>query len=197
MKKRIILPGILVLSIVILSFNKRMDNATDRYVPITNKDKVEIALIDFQLDYSDYKNWYRITKDKPNTGDPTGFLSGKHKGIKAYREVYVNKIGEAVNKGSAPYKYPAGTMIVKEEYKNEAAWKSGKKPSIKLMVKLKEGESPETGDWGYASKLNAKKIATRTSGKAKFCTKCHIFVAAKDDYVFMNSDFLKSESNRN
>ncbi len=194
MKKGIYVLGILILSAIIFGFTKVADHTkTEVYKSISNEDRANAILTDFNLDYSDYKSWYKITKDGPNTGDITGFLAKRHKGNDGYREVYVNKIGESVNRGTAPYKYPPGTMIVKEEYKDEAAWKKGKNPSIKLMVKLKEGESPETGGWGYASKLNAKKIATGTSGKAKFCGGCHVFVAAKGDFVFMNSDLLRSE----
>jgi len=183
----------LISSIFILSFNT-MSQKIDGYSTLTNEDKAEVTIKEFNIDYSDYKSWYKITKDAPNTGNVTGFLNNKHRGNSAYREVYVNKIGEAVNRGTAPYKYPAGTMIVKEEFKDEAAWKSGTaNPRIKLMVKLEAGESPETGDWGYASKLNATKIAIGTSAKAKFCTKCHIFVAGQGDYIFMNNDLLRSE----
>lgn len=192
MKKEITLGLFLVLSILGLSFNGII-KTDDTYIPIPNEDRIESILSDSNLDLDNYKNWYRITKDNPNTGDPTGFLGGKHKGIEAYREVYVNNVGEEVNKGTAPYKYPVGTVIVKEEFKNEAAWKLGKKPNIKLMVKLEAGASPETGDWGFSSKLSVDKVAKGKSGKAKFCASCHVFVAAQGDYVFMNSDFLKTE----
>lgn len=192
MRKEISIPLLLIGSILALGFSRIMNIQSD-YQPISNENKVESALWNLSLDLSDYKNWYKITEGNPNTGDPTGFLGGRHKGVEAYREVYVNKVGEEINKGTMPYKYPAGTMIVKEEYKNEAAWKIGKNPSIKLMLKLETGESPETGDWGFASKLNVKKIATGKSSKAKFCSGCHVFVAAQGDYIFMNGDFLKTE----
>ncbi len=189
MRKEILISLLVIAGIFTLSFN-RVANIESEYQVIPIEDKVASTLSDLALDY---KSWYKITEGNPNTGDPTGFLGGRHKGIEAYRDVYINKIGEEVNKGTAPYKYPAGTMIVKEEFKNKAAWEAGKNPSIKLMVKLEAGESPETGDWGYASKLNVDKIATGKSGKAKFCTSCHVFVAAEGDYIFMNSDFLKTE----
>jgi len=192
MKKGLTIMILFMLSMIVFSFRVTSKN-TDEYVTLSNEDKLETLLTNLNLDYSDYETWYKITKDAPNTGDPTGFLDGKHRGVTAYRDVYINKIGEAVNKGTAPYKYPVGTMIVKEEYKDEVAWRKQANPRIKLMVKLEQGKSPETGDWGYASKLNASKIATGTSSKAKFCTRCHIFVAAQGDYVFMNSDLLRSE----
>jgi hypothetical protein len=138
----------------------------------------------------EYKSWYRITKDEPNTGDPTGFVEKRHRGAKGYREIYINKIGETVNTGSAPYKYPVGTIVVKEAYKNKAAWEARKSPQVTTMIKLKAGESPETGDWGYFMGIKGK-LSTGTSKWAKFCNKCHIYAVAKD-YVFMNSDFIAS-----
>jgi hypothetical protein len=189
--------GIIIVSVIVLllfsGFNLLKFNPEDEYLVLNKTDNDSFLFTEQTLDYSDYKNWYHITKDNPNTGDPTGFLGGKHKGIKAYREVYINAVGEQVNKGTAPYKYPPGTVIIKEEYKNKKSWESGKNPTIKVMLKLSPGESPETGDWGFASNLNSKKIAKGKSGKAKFCSGCHVFVATNGDYVFMNSDFLQSE----
>lgn len=142
--------------------------------------------------WKDYRTWYKITKDAPNTGDPTGFLDGKHKGAKkAYREIYINKAGEATNTGSGTYKYPAGTVIVKEAYSSEKKWKEAGMGQLTIMVKLEAGKSPETGDWGYV--MGAKGSVQLGSQKwAKFCSKCHVYAASKD-YVFINSDFLKTE----
>ncbi len=179
-----------VMALFVLSFKKN-SYSLDEYVPVSNEHRINNVIMENDLE--DYRSWYRITEGNPNTGDPTGFLGGRHKGEKAYREIYINKVGEAINKGTAPYKYPEGTIIVKEEYKTESAWKAQNKPSIKLMVKLKADESPETGDWGFASKLNIDKLAKGKSGKAKFCAGCHVFVAAQGDYVFINSDFLATE----
>ena len=139
-----------------------------------------------------YKSWYKITNTKPNTGDPTGFLDGKHMGTKAFREVYINSVGEATHKGSAPYKYPAGTVVVKEQYKNEKKYNKGKIGGLTIMVKLEEGASPETGDWGYIlPSLFGAKMSTGTGKTAKFCGNCHLF-AAGNDYLFMNGDFVRS-----
>jgi len=158
-------------------------NQSNKYSPVDQTIKASDLI-------KNYKSWYKVTKDKPNTGDPTGFLDSKHRGIKGYRVIYINKIGEEVSKGHAPYKYPAGTVVVKEEYKNESAWKANKKPSLKVMLKLKKGESPQTGDWGFAMSQK-EKISMGTSKRAKFCGGCHVFAASKD-YVFMNADFIKS-----
>jgi len=141
--------------------------------------------------FEGYRNWYQVTKDAPNTGDPTGFLNKKHKGEGAFREIYINKVGESVNTGPGPYKYPAGTVVVKEAYKNKAAWEARTKPQLTIMVKQAKGVSPETGDWGYI--MGAKgSVSIGKSRWAKFCSKCHVYAAPKD-YVFINDTFLKKE----
>ncbi len=139
--------------------------------------------------WDDYTNWYKITNDAPNTGDPTGFIEKKHNGMEAYREIYINDIGKAVNLGSAPYKYPEGTIIVKESYENKKRWQKKGKKLLTVMIKQAEGVSPETDDWGYVDGARGK-LSIRTSKKAKFCSGCHVYAASKD-YVFMNSDFIK------
>ena len=140
--------------------------------------------------WTGYKNWYKVTKDAPNTGDPTGFIEKRHNGNSAYREIYMNDIGATVNKGNAPYKYPEGTIVVKESYKNKAAWEKKGKKLLTVMIKQAEGSSPETGDWGFIMGARGK-LSTRTSKWAKFCSGCHVYAASKD-YVFMNTDFIKS-----
>ncbi len=141
--------------------------------------------------WKDYRKWYRVTKDAPNTGDPTGLLDGKHKGVKAFREIYINSKGEATVQKSGNNKYPAGTVVVKEAYKNKEAWKAKKKPQLTIMVKLESGKSKETGDWGYVMGAGGK-ISTGTSHWAKFCNKCHVMAQAKD-MVFMNADQLAKD----
>lgn len=135
-----------------------------------------------------YTNWYKVTQDSPNTGDPTGFLDGKHKGTKAYREIFINSVGEATIQKSGDNVYPEGTVIVKAAFKNKAAWEANKKPQVTVMVKLAAGESPETSDWGYVMGAGGK-VSTGTTKWAKFCSKCHVFAQAKD-FVFMNADQL-------
>ncbi|MCF6213301.1 MAG: cytochrome P460 family protein [Flavobacteriaceae bacterium] len=138
-----------------------------------------------------YKSWYKVTKEAPNTGDPTGFLEKRHNGKKAFREIYINSVGAAVQQGHAPYKYPEGTILVKETYKNKAAYDKGTKNILTIMIKQKAGSSPETGDWGFVMGARGK-ISTGTSKWAKFCTNCHVF-AAGNDYVFMNADFMATQ----
>lgn len=175
----------------ILSY-KYKSNDYDNYTPVSLENLTKNALVN--KDYSNYRSWYRITHEKPNTGDIIGILGKSHNGPEGYREVYINSVGEAVNKGTAPYKYPAGTVIVKEQYKNKSKWEEQKSFKVQVMVKLEPGSSPETGDWGYTSQITDGKISSGRSGKARFCGGCHA-VAQDTDYVFMNSDLLASEKN--
>ncbi|NCP21967.1 MAG: hypothetical protein CO023_01315 [Flavobacteriales bacterium CG_4_9_14_0_2_um_filter_35_242] len=138
-----------------------------------------------------YKSWYKITKDAANTGDPTGFLSNKHSGSKAFREIYINSVGEGTQQGHAPYKYAEGTILVKETFKDKAAYDKGDKFILTVMIKQKEGSSPETGDWGFVMGAGGA-ISTGTSKWAKFCSNCHVY-AASNDYVFMNADFMATK----
>ena len=137
--------------------------------------------------WKDYKTWYKTTGNEPITGDETRFLSGKHRGEEGYRVIYINAIGATINKGKAPYKYPEGTVVVKEQYKSKSSYEAGKKPALSIMVKMENGTSPETGDWGYVTGFR-RKIHIGTSKNAKFCGGCHSAALLKrNDYVFMNA----------
>lgn len=136
-------------------------------------------------DWADYRSWTQITKDRVSTGDPTGFIGGKHRGEKGYREIYVNDIGKSTILGTAPYKYPIGTIIVKEQYKNKAKWEKGKKPDLTVMVKVADSGTQDPKNWGFAT----------GHGKVKyrnFCAGCHS-IAAADDFVFTNGDFMSKQ----
>ena len=183
MKKSIILMAILVAGGVVL--NSFTSNETTSYSKIIYKKEMNSL-------WKGYTKWYRVTHDHPNTGDPTGFLpNNRHKGLKGHREIYINSIGEATQKKSGNNKYPAGTVIVKEAYKDKAAWQAKKNPQLTIMVKLASGKSPETADWGYVMGAGGK-VSTGTSHWAKFCNACHVYAQAKD-YVFMNADQLAKE----
>ncbi len=140
--------------------------------------------------WDNYRSWTKVTKDEPNTGDPTGFVEKRHSGKMGYREIYINSVGAATRAGHAPYKYPEGTMVVKEAYKNKAAYEKGKKYIVTVMIKQKAGSSPATGDWGFVMGMKGK-VSMGTSHWAKFCSTCHVY-AASNDYVFMNADFMAS-----
>lgn len=159
----------------------------------TSSEKVSYTKYEYAKDlnplWKDYKSWYNVTHEAPNTGDPTGFLDGKHSGTKAYREIYINKKGEATQKMAGNNKYPAGTVVVKEAYKSKEAWEAKKNPVLTVMVKLEAGKAADVGDWEYYMGSAKKSLFMNFQ---TFCSKCHVYAQTKD-YVFMNADQLKLE----
>lgn len=143
--------------------------------------------------WSDYKFWYKANP-APHTGDPTGFLGNVHEGSNAFREIYINSTGEAVNRGASSFPYPVGTVIVKESYGSQAEHASGESPDLTIMVKLAEGSSPDTSDWEYIMGADGTNRGTGTSGLATFCHSCHT-AAAATDFSFINSAFYRSQNN--
>lgn len=140
--------------------------------------------------WDNYLSWYKANPE-PMTGDPTGFLKNVHDGANAYRNVYVNSIGEAVNKGEQGLPYPVGTILAKESFNNMAALEARRSPDMTLMIKLAAGQSPETGDWEYVMGADGNRRGTGDSGLGAFCRDCHLF-GASYDYTFINSKFFES-----
>ena len=138
--------------------------------------------------WDNYRSWYKVTPE-PTTGDPTGFLGSVHDGTRAYRVIYVNETGEAVNKGEQNLPYPPGSILLKESFNNEAALNADRNPDLTLMIKLAQGMSPETGDWEYVRPDGAR--GTGSSDLGAFCRDCHLFAAATD-YNFINSRFYEN-----
>ncbi|HIA59843.1 MAG TPA: hypothetical protein EYO00_08220 [Gammaproteobacteria bacterium] len=138
--------------------------------------------------WDNYLSWYKVTPEA-TTGDPTGFLGGVHASTRGYRQIYVNSTGEAVNRGSASYPYPEGTILLKESFSNEAAQDARRNVELTVMIKLAAGQSPATGDWEYVRPDDAR--GTGDSGLATFCRDCHLFAAATD-YNFINSVFFQN-----
>ena len=138
--------------------------------------------------WDNYLSWYQVTPE-PATGDPTGFLTNVHDGINAYRQIFVNSVGEAVNRGTQGFPYPQGTILLKESFNNEAALLARRNPELTVMIKLAAAQSPETGGWEYVRPDGAR--GTGDSGLAAFCRDCHLFAAATD-YNFINSRFYQN-----
>jgi hypothetical protein len=138
--------------------------------------------------WNNYTSWYKVTP-QATTGDPTGFLGGVHDGARGFRQIYVNSTGEGVNRGTASYPYPAGSILLKESFNNQAALDARRNPDLTIMIKLAAGRSPETGDWEYVRPDGAR--GTGDSGLAAFCRDCHLFAAATD-YNFINSVFFQN-----
>ena len=136
-------------------------------------------------DWSDYKSWYKITTE-PNTGDPTGFLQGKHKGTAAYRDIFINEVGKEayLNK---QFPLPDGTIIVKEAFKNKKAYDAQKGPELTIMVKSSAEGSEDTGNYIWYMGGNGKLKGTGMDTKwGEFCGSCHAFGQAAD-YTFMST----------
>lgn len=133
--------------------------------------------------WADFKSWTKVTELKPSTGNPTGFLGGLHQGDEGYRDVYVNDIGKEALMGSAPYNFPAGSVIVKEQFANKSDWESGRKPSHTVSVKVAAADTLSKDNWIWADSYKG------TAGESAFCSGCHS-IAATDDYVFTHGDFL-------
>jgi hypothetical protein len=134
--------------------------------------------------WANYKNWTKIN-NKPITGDHTGFLAGLHRGAEGVREVYVNDAGIKASQGNAPYLYPVGTVVVKEQYKNLAALEAGKTPALTIMVKVSDTAENPANNWAWSRGYG--KEAKIDDG---FCFGCHT-IAQGNDFVFSNHDSLK------
>ncbi|MFK8082159.1 MAG: cytochrome P460 family protein [Granulosicoccus sp.] len=139
--------------------------------------------------WADYKDWTRVTADEVSTGDPTGVLGGVHMGNEGYREVYVNDIAKDTLYGSAPYNYPAGSVIVKEQYASKADWEAGRKPAHTVSVKVAASDTSEKKDWMWADSFKGK------AKESEFCAGCHSIAELRGngDFVFTNGDFLKTQ----
>lgn len=134
--------------------------------------------------WSNFKSWTKITQDRTGTGDPTGLVSSVHKGREGYRDVYVNNVALATIQGSAPYQYPLGSVIVKEQFVNKAAFLAQKPTDLTIMVKVADSGNVEAKNWAWSE---GYKAPLKTDNA--FCSGCHI-AALKDDFVFTNEDFL-------
>lgn len=136
--------------------------------------------------WADFKTWTKVTDLEPSTGNPTGFHGNQHMGDEGYRDVYVNDIGKDALMGSAPYNFPAGTVIVKEQFANKANWEAGRKAAVTVSVKATASDTVAKDNWIWADSYKG------TAGESAFCSGCHT-IAAKDDYVFTHGDFLATQ----
>lgn len=138
--------------------------------------------------WADYKNWTKVTADEVSTGNPTGFLGGVHQGDEGYRDVYVNDIAKETLYGSAPYNYPEGSVIVKEQYASKEDWEAGRGAAHTVSIKVSQSETSQKTDWMWADSYKG------AAKESEFCAGCHSIaeLQAGGDYVFTNGDFLKS-----
>lgn len=130
--------------------------------------------------WADYKTW-RTASDTPSTGASPG-LGAVHKGPEGYRMVYVNNVGHDTLTGDGPYDYPVGTVMVKEQYDDEAAYVAGTDPDLTISVKVANGPVAKD-NWQWADSYKA------TAADNAFCSGCHSIPFAKD-FVFSNAAYL-------
>lgn len=133
--------------------------------------------------WADYKSWTKI-HSQPITGDHTGFLGGLHQGEEGIRQVYVNEAGLDTSLGGAPYEYPVGTVVVKEQYKNQSAFDGGKSPDVTVMIKVAHGSANPTDNWAWS-----RGYTREAKVEDSFCSSCHT-VAFQSDFVFSNRESL-------
>ena len=126
-------------------------------------------LADSMEDIKGYSEWTLVDE---NVQSPS------HNG--AIKDIYANDIAAAaIESGTLPM--PAGSIIVKENYKNNDGQK-GDLAALTTMVKMPEGYDPEHGNWGYFK--TAPDFTVNAEGKVSSCIECHL--DAKDtDYLFI------------
>lgn len=128
--------------------------------------------------WSGYRSWTSVVRGLH--GDPNDELDGVHEAAEGYRNVWVNDVGKAMLLGDGPYTYPVGTVVVKEQFGDEASWRADTDPTITVMLKVAAGQGPETWHWA---------VGANGAGPNRFCSKCHDNVE-DDDFVFTNGAFL-------
>ncbi|NND89923.1 MAG: hypothetical protein HKN42_03605 [Granulosicoccus sp.] len=131
--------------------------------------------------WADYRSWTRITEGRPTIGDPTGYIGERHFGSDGYKEVYVNDIGEEVLTSDGPYRFPIGTVLVKEQFVDKNAWLEQNDPVITVSVKVSDVEG--RSNWKWADSY------TSVAKESVFCLGCHSHAYA-DDFVFTTERFL-------
>ena len=138
--------------------------------------------------WADYKSW-ETASDTPSTGPSPG-LGAVHKGPEGYRMVYVNEVGAATLKGEGPYDdYPVGTVIVKEQYDDRAAFESGEGAEVTVSLKVDDVEGGGADNWHWAAGYKD------TAGENAFCAGCHSIPIA-EDLVFSNARYLAENESR-
>lgn len=133
--------------------------------------------------WADYKSWTKVNTT-PITGDHSNFLGGMHEGTRGVRQVFVNSTGQAAALGGAPYSYPVGTVILKEQYSSQSALDSGRNPGVTIMVKVSDDAANPAENWAWSRGFG--RSARVDDG---FCSGCHT-IAAASDYSFSNAESL-------
>ncbi len=139
--------------------------------------------------WADFKTWTKVTEGTEPTGDPSKLLGVVHKGENGYRDVYVNDIAKEALLGPAPNDFPVGSVIVKHQFDDKAAWEAGK-GDVTVSIKSADDGTRNADNWIWAAGMNGK------AGASQFCSGCHTAALSlyNSDYVFTTADFLKKHS---
>lgn len=134
--------------------------------------------------WAEFRNWEKVTDGE--TGDPTNFIGNVHAGPTGYRDVYVNGTGLDTINVSEARSFPVGTVLVKEQFKNKAAWESGKGGAVTVALKVSgaAGEAPSADNWVWADSLKS------TAKENAFCSGCHT-IAQTHDFMFTGGGYAK------
>ena len=130
--------------------------------------------------WADYKGWTKVS-DTPSTGPSPG-LGAVHEGPEGIRVVYVNDVGADVALGDGPYEYPEGTVFVKEQYPDQAAFDADD-GGLTVSVKVVDQAGAGAANWQWATGYKAP------AEDNAFCSGCHSIPFA-EDYVFSNATYL-------
>ncbi len=135
--------------------------------------------------WADYRNWTKVTEGNPSTGASPA-LGTVHKGPEGYRDVFVNDVGRAMLIGDGPYDFPEGTVVVKEQYDDKAAWEAGTDPDLTVSVKVGDAKGTPKEDWIWAAGYKDE------AGPNEFCSSCHTAAVSlnQSDYVFSVPGYL-------
>lgn len=134
--------------------------------------------------WAEFRTWTKVTDGE--TGDPTNFIGNVHAGPTGYRDVYINDTGLDTINVSDPRSFPVGTVLVKEQFKNKAAWESGKGGAVTVGLKVAGGadDAPAAENWIWADSMKA------TAKANAFCSGCHT-IAQQHDYMFTGGGYHK------
>lgn len=125
--------------------------------------------------WADFQTWEKVIDGQ--TEDPTNFIGNVHRGPTGFRNVYVNDIGlETVNSSEAGRVFPAGSILVKEQFKNEADYLAGKGAAHTVSIKT------DDTTWGWADSLSS------SAGASQFCSGCHL-IASQHDSMFTGGGY--------
>jgi len=142
--------------------------------------------VDIKKELAAYTHWAKVNERSPM--DPVSALSCVYIAprppndphAKFYISVFVNDTGLKAMQKRIPGPFPAGSMIVKQKFRE----KNTSPELLTMMIKREPGFDPKFGNWEYlVATGDGKSIFGR--GKLEQCQGCHVSMASQD-YVYRN-----------